>query len=380
MLVIAAAVYGGGRFLLSPRGRYVVVTSVLGGGAARVKPVLEGALGRAAQDLNLPPPHPQLICEPETDRTHLCSTMVVLTPGVSTLEANAGFTRQLLGMGVDLISGVEATNGTVNLLFQAGSKVRLALELVPAAGTGLDSVVAPSPGLPAVEVRGRLALIIDDYGERPDLSRRFAELPGTFTAAVRSNLENAQGWANEARQAGMDVILNLPMEPKNYPTRNPGQDAVLVDISGREIRKRVTRALDQVGPVQGVKTYMGSLAVEDRDVMRPVLEEMKERDLYFLDSARSEYSTVPDLARELEVLLYTVTSLSEVDAGRRGQSAIEIRFDDLMRRVRVKGYAIGIIHAKSNTLKVLEDRLPRLAREGIVVLGLTEVMKVHALE
>jgi polysaccharide deacetylase 2 family uncharacterized protein YibQ len=178
----------------------------------------------------------------------------------------------------------------------------------------------------------------------------------------------------------MEVILNLPMEPKDYPTRNPGQDAILVDISGREIRKRVREALDTVGAVQGVKSYMGSLAVEDRDVMRPVLEELGKRDLYFIDAARSEYSTVPELARALEVPIFTISAVCEVDAGRRNEGTIGIRFDDLVRSVRAKGYAIGIIHAKDGTLAVLEDRLPRLAREGIVVMGLTEVMRAHALE
>ena len=125
---------------------------------------------------------------------------------------------------------------------------------------------------------------------------------------------------------------------------------------------------------------MGSLAVEDKDVMRPLLEELRDRELFFLETAHSDYTTVPDLARETGVLAYVVTSISEVDKGRRGEATVGIRFDDLIRRCRAKGYAIGIIHCKQSTLAVLEDRLPKLAREGIFVVGLTEVMKAYALE
>jgi polysaccharide deacetylase 2 family uncharacterized protein YibQ len=64
------------------------------------------------------------------------------------------------------------------------------------------------------------------------------------------------------------------MEPRDYPTRNPGAGAVLVDLSGREIRNRVRGALRKVDPAAGVITHMGQLAVEDRDVMRAVLEEL----------------------------------------------------------------------------------------------------------
>jgi hypothetical protein len=379
MLAIAVVVYVGGRFIFSPRGRFVVATTLMGGGPDQVKPVLESALARAARDLNLPPPYPQLICEPDS-AGHVCSTVVGLTPGVSTLQGNAAFTTRVLELGVSLVNGVQDVDGTVNLRFRAGSAVQLQLELVPAVGTGLDTVITPAPGQTPVDVRGRLALIVDDYGEKRALSRRLADLNGTFTAAIRPNQENPQGWAKEAVQAGMEVILNLPMEPRDYPTRNPGDEAILVDISGREIRKRVNQAFDAVGPVQGVKTYMGGLAVEDRDVMRPVLEELKERGVFLIDATQAQYSTVPDLARELEIPTYIVTSISQIDAVRRDAATVGIRFEDLVRRCRAKGYAIGIIHASEGTLEVLEERLPRLAREGIVVMGISEVMKAHALE
>lgn len=380
VLAIAAVVYLGGRFLLSPEGRYTLVTTFLGGGTGRVRPMVEDALARGAEELNLPAPYPQLDCAPTADGVSLCSTVVNLTPGVSTLQGNAEFSRQLLGLGLDLIEGTENPNGSVSLRFRASRKVNIALSLIPAEGTGLDTVITPAPNIGEVNVRGRLALIIEEYGENRDLSRRFADLPGTFTAAVRSNMEAADAWAKEARQNGMEVILDLPLEPKNYPTRNPGPDAILVDISGREIRKRFDRALDTVGSVKGVKFYMGSLAVEDRDVMRPVLEEMAEKGLFLVDPTTSDYSVVPELARELEVPVYEVTSVSQVDAGRKDEGTIGIRFDDLVRSVRAHGYALGIVHPKEGTLDVLEDRLPQLAREGIVVMSLSEVMRAHALE
>jgi polysaccharide deacetylase 2 family uncharacterized protein YibQ len=69
-----------------------------------------------------------------------------------------------------------------------------------------------------------------------------------------------------------------------------------------------------------------------------------------------------------------------VDAGHRDAGSIGIRFDDLVRATRANGYAVGVIHARDGTLQVLADRLPGLRREGIVVMGLSEIMKAHALE
>ncbi len=380
LVLVAAAAYFGGRYLLSPPGRYLVATRLWNGKPSRMKPVLEEAMARAARRLDLPPPMPQLICKPDTTGSSICRSTIALPPGVSTIQANAELTRALTGLGTQFVSGAQSPDGTVEISFRAGKRVTLALTLLPPVGTGLDTMMAPAPNLPQVEVRARLALIIDDYGEDAGASARFQGLPGTFTAAVRSNLDDPGRIADQARKAGFEVILNLPMEPENYPTRTPGSDAILVDLSGREIRKRVDDALDRVGPVPGVKSYMGALAVEDRDVVRPVLEEIKKRGLFFVDAAMSNYSTVPELAHEIGVPSLSITSQSEVDLGRHDAGTIGIRFEDLVNTCRRRGYAVGIIHAREGTLSVLRDRLPGLAREGIVVMGLSEVMKAHELE
>ena len=381
LVVLAGAAYFGGRFLTSPSGRYWTAQTVFRGKPDRVSPVLNRALARACTGMQLPPPYPNLVCRPDsTTGVSLCSATLRLTPGISPIQANARITQALTDLGVTLVRGAEAADGSVNLRFQAGTKVSVSLDLIPAASTGLDTVIAPAPNLPAVDVKVRLALIIDDYGEDPAATRQFASLPGQFTAAVRSNLPNAKGLAAEARSAGMEVILNLPMEPQNYPTTNPGQDAILVDLSGREIRKRIRSAVEEVGPVKGVKTYMGDLAVEDRDVMRAVLEELQKENLYLVDNTTSTYSTVPDLAREIGVLVFTAERSTEVDRSHRGEGTLGIRFDSLLDQARKAGYGIGIVHSSDAMLSVLKSRLPALAREGIVVMGLSEVMKAYALE
>jgi len=357
-----------------------MATSGWGHSTNRTKKVLEAELARGARELGLKPPYPQLLCEPESGGTQLCTGIIGLTPGVSSIQGNVVFTRRLTALGAGFVTGTEERDGTVRLQYKTGSKMNLALELVPSLASGLDTTVTPGKGLGRVDVKARLALIIEDYGIDKAASKRFADLPATFTAAIRPNISGAETAAKDAAQAGMEVLLDLPMEPKDYPTRNPGDNAILVDLSGREIRSRVAKAIDTVGPVRGVKTFMGGLAVEDKDVMRAVLEELRDRHLYFLDTTQSPYSAVPDLSQELGVQALLVSTIAEIDEGRTNASTISIRFQDLLRRCQAKGYAVGIIHPKAETHDVLKALLPKMAAEGIVVMGLTEVMQAHALE
>ena len=371
--------YFGWRYRASPQGEYRVAQSFWRGSPSHMRPVVEDALERAARELNLPAPYPKLACRADSAGT-LCSAVIALAPGMSAVQGNAIFTRELLALGLTPLSGTQAADGAASVRYRAGSKVVIGLEIIGAARLEPEPAVVSTPGVGTVTVKARLALIINDYGAAPDLSREFATLPGTFTAAVKSNMEGAKSWADEARRAGMEVIVNLPLEPKNFPTRDPGAGAILVDQSGREIRKLVSEAIDTLRPVTGVKTFMGGLAVEDRDVMRPVLEEIAGEKLFFLDATGSTYSTVRELAHEIRLPHYVISSLSEVDEGYENAGTIGIRFDSLVEACRAKGYAIGVIHARPGTLEALRQRLPRLAREGIVVLGLSEVMKGLALD
>ncbi len=371
----------GGRYLLSDEGRYRTAQIVFGGSPERLKPVLENALADAARTLGLPEPYPQLLCSPDSlGPGSRCRSLIPLRPGITPVQANAAFTRSLTDLGASFVSGAEDAGGIVTLTYRAGDRVSVALELLPATGTGLDTVMTPAPDLPEVEVKVRLALIIDDYGDNAEVQRQFAALPGRFTAAVRPNVDGARELAAQARQAGMEVILNLPLEPQNYPTTSPGPNSILVDLSGKEIRSRVRDALEVVGPVTGAKTYMGELAVEDRDVMRAVLEELAEKGVYLVDNTTSTYSTVEDLAREIGVQVFHAGSAEEVDRRHRGVGTLEIRFADLVKRATARGWGIGIIHSRESMIQILKEEMPRLLEQGIVVLPLTEVMKAHALE
>jgi polysaccharide deacetylase 2 family uncharacterized protein YibQ len=99
-----------------------------------------------------------------------------------------------------------------------------------------------------------------------------------------------------------------------------------------------------------------------------------------VDATQSSYTSVPDLAREIDLPFFLATSMCEVDEQERSPSGVRIRLDALVDQARRKGYGVGIIHARAATLRVLEERLPELAGEGIVVMALSDVLELHALQ
>src|SRR5260370_31293150 len=139
------------------------------------------------------------------------------------------------------------------------------------------STAAPQPAPPVATGSPRVAVIVDDLGARRDVFDPLRDIRRPLTVAVLPGLR-LSGWtAREAAQAGMEVLLDLPMEPYRFPEVDPGPGALLMAMSPRELQAQMGAHLASVPGAVGVTNHMGSRMTEDRPRMRSVLEAMAAR-------------------------------------------------------------------------------------------------------
>src|SRR5262249_12789433 len=80
----------------------------------------------------------------------------------------------------------------------------------------------PAPPLSGLPGAPRIAGIVDDLGARRDVFDGLREIRRPLTVAVLPGLPLSEWTAREATQSGMEVLLDLPMEPYRYPEVDPG--------------------------------------------------------------------------------------------------------------------------------------------------------------
>ena len=97
------------------------------------------------------------------------------------------------------------------------------------------------------------------------------------------------------------MIVHLPMEPKKGKRSWLGPGSITTDMSNKEIRNIVKKAIENVPYAVGINHHMGSKATEDERVMRIVLSVCKEKGLFYLDSMTTSKSVIPKIAEELSV-------------------------------------------------------------------------------
>ncbi|KAA9004243.1 divergent polysaccharide deacetylase family protein [Paenibacillus spiritus] len=145
----------------------------------------------------------------------------------------------------------------------------------------------------------RMAIIIDDLGNGMKGTDEMFKLPMKLTVAVMPFLPTTKADAARAHKRGDDVLLHLPMEPRQGKPEWLGPGAVLARMSDGEVRKRVEAALDDVPYAIGINNHMGSKVTGDERVMRIILDVCRERGLFFVDSKTNYRSVVGRMALEM---------------------------------------------------------------------------------
>ena len=211
----------------------------------------------------------------------------------------------------------------------------------------------------------RLALVIDDLGYvSPELVTRLCSQPVPFSVAVLPYQEHTRESAELAHDRGKEVMLHLPMEPVGYPGpgKDPGPDAVMFDLKEGELRARVRKALADVPYRRGVNNHMGSRITPDRTRMGWVLEELKARKCFFVDSRTDKDSVAFDLARELGIPTIQRKVFLDDD---KSYAAMAVQWERALVLAKKEGQCLIIGHIYPETVEALEKLIP--AAKGRVV-------------
>ncbi len=217
----------------------------------------------------------------------------------------------------------------------------------------------------------RLALVIDDLGVDYEIAQKFLDQPFPVTLAILPHLRHSTRIARLAISKGAPHLLHMPMEPKSYPTNDPGEGAIMASDTQDEVVEDLARALISVPRASGVNNHMGSCATEEEELMGWVMAELSRRDIFFLDSLTSPKSVAGRKAREAglrwatrQVFIDNVLEAEMIDA--QLQSAVEIALKS--------GAAIAIGHPHAETIEAIERWRDQFAQRGVEVVWLTELL------
>lgn len=233
--------------------------------------------------------------------------------------------------------------------------------------------LGPAPSKSAYTGR-QIAVIIDDIGYDLRIVEELAALPAPIAFAVLPRAPHATEAARLLHAAGKEILLHLPMEPHSYPAESPGAGALMIGMDAEEIRERIREDLAAVPFASGVNNHMGSRFMEDGARLAIVMEELRKRGLFFVDSKTTADSRGMASAGRAGVR-FAARDLFIDHA--RGYAAARESLTGPYRTGRGNGAPVLMIgHPHAHTVKAIRDALPVWQRDGVQVIPVSACLRI----
>ena len=219
-----------------------------------------------------------------------------------------------------------------------------------------DAFAQPVKNNPADPDAPRIAIVMGGLGiGATNTSDAIKRLPGPVTFAFLPYGVDIERQIALARGGGHEVLLQVPMEPFDYPDNDPGPQTLLTSLDASQNVDRLQSLMARARGYVGVANFMGSRFSASEQALAPVLRETARRGLIYFDDGSAPRSLAGQIAgasslpfAKSDVAIDTVPSAAEIDRALGRLEAL----------ARERGSAIGM----ANALPITIDRIARWAK------------------
>lgn len=225
-----------------------------------------------------------------------------------------------------------------------------------------DNASLPPGAVPAIPPVPRLAIVIDDLGYEPARDAEWLSFPRPATVAVLPFGPASRRIADSAHDRGFGVLLHVPMEPEGEaPDRTEGL-RLLRGMERDEMARLLDRMIRDVPHAVGASNHMGSAFTADPAAMSNYLSLLEARNLFLFDSYTTARSVAVPEALRANVPVVRRDVFLDADPS---LAAMREQWERALATAAGTGRCVLVAHARPETRRFLQERLPELAKAGI---------------
>jgi polysaccharide deacetylase 2 family uncharacterized protein YibQ len=217
----------------------------------------------------------------------------------------------------------------------------------------------------------RIAIVVGGLGiSASGTADAFSKLPAFVTFALSPYATDVEKLAERARNEEHEVLLQVPMEPFDYPDNDPGPQTLLASLTPEQNVDRLQWLMSRFQGYVGALSYMGARFTSAEAALGPVLREVSRRGLIYVDDGASTRSVASQLAgshnlpfAKTDVVLDATPTPAEID---RALARLEMTARD-------NGVAVGLATAQPATIARIGEWAKKVEGKGFVLVPITQV-------
>lgn len=197
------------------------------------------------------------------------------------------------------------------------------------------------------------------------------KLPPAVTLAFTPYGADPGKLAERARTQRHEILLQIPMEPFDYPDNDPGPQTLLTTLSGEQNLDRFYWHLSRLQGYAGIANFMGARFVASDPVMQPILRDAAKRGLSYFDDGSTPRSVAQTQAAgqsmpfaKADFTIDAVPTSAEIDR-------TLVKLETLAKE---RGTAVGVASALPVSIDRLSAWIKTLDSKGIMLVPLTTAM------
>ncbi|MDQ2953765.1 MAG: divergent polysaccharide deacetylase family protein [Pseudomonadota bacterium] len=216
----------------------------------------------------------------------------------------------------------------------------------------------------------RVALIIGGLGVASGgTAEALAKMPGPVTLAFAPDGSDLENPVARARDAGHEMLLQVPMESPDYSETDPGAHTLLTSLPAEQNIDRLHWLMSRFQGYVGIGNFIGGRFSASESALAPVLRETAKRGLIYVDDGSSPRSIASQVAAN--TLPYAKVEIL-IDASPKADD-IDKALSRLEALARERGTAVGMGQALPVTLDRVAKWAKAAAARGIVLVPISAV-------
>ncbi len=222
----------------------------------------------------------------------------------------------------------------------------------------------------------QIAIIVGGLGLNSALTERaIDELPAEISLAFAPYAKDLKFWTQKARDAGHEILIELPMEGYGANVDALGPAGLLTTQNREENLQRLDWLMSRFGGYFAATNYLGAKFSTQDEAMRPILKKLAEAGVAYIDDTGA--STIAGVRRDGGAIASVDRIVPPApDPSRRNAVRRELRALELI--AKRDGAALGKTYAYVTTLDEITAWAEGLEESGFVAAPASTVLQRRA--